>query len=216
MKKLITTVALLTAVTATFAQEPGSPASERRERTISIGPVIGFGHTGLRNVGYDDVFKPNWNAGVTMNVSASENVGFSADVLYSVEGGRWQMANGNEVNLHMYYLRVPLRFVYYFGDLANDFRPKVSIGPSLGFLIEDDLDLEITGDGERETVASNFDQDNNGFDVGGTASLGFNYKLADRVWLNTDAYYYQGFLDVGDMNHYNANFGLRAGVAFGL
>lgn len=216
MNKIITTVAVLLAATATYAQAPESPTSERRERVISIGPVIGFGHTGLRNVGYDDVFKPNWNGGVTMNISSTEHVGFSADVLYSVEGGQWQMSNGNEVNLHMHYLRIPLRFAYYFGDLANDFRPKFTIGPSFGFLIDDDLDLEISGEGERETVASNFDQDNNTFDVGGTATLGFNYKLANRVWLNADAYYYYGFMDVGDLNHYNSNIGLRAGVAFGL
>lgn len=218
MKKIITTVVLLVAAIATtHAQGPGpeSPESQKRAKTISLGPVVGFGHSGLQNVGYTDRFHPSINAGVTMNWSGMENIGFSADLLYSREGGSWDMNNGNDVDLHLTYIRLPLKFAYFFGDVENAFRPKVTIGPSLGFLIDEDLDIE--GDtGSPYGVRSNFNERNNSFDIGGQGSLGFNWRMMERVWLNVDAYYYQGLRDIGDLNNYNANFGLRAGVAFGL
>lgn len=151
-----------------------------------------------------------------MNYSHSEHIGFSIDVLYSMEGGRYQQTNGNEIDLDLQYLRVPIKFAYFFRDFDKDFRPKVTIGPSLGFLIDDKLDYNQSSSSNQSNVLTHFDKGYNGFDLGGTASIGFNERLADRIWLNVDAYYYQGFLDVGTMNHYNANFGLRAGVAFGL
>jgi len=125
------------------------------------------------------------------------------------------MTNGNEIDFSLHYIRVPIKFAYFFGDYANDFRPKFTIGPSIGFFLDDRLD--VSGDGDRSTVASNFDKDDiNNVDFGGQATIGFNYKLAERVWLNVDGYYYQGLSRINDFNQYNANFGLRAGVAFGL
>jgi hypothetical protein len=214
MKKILTmVVAVLAASSTVLAQE--SAASNAREKIISVGPVVGFGHSGVRNVGYDDIFKPSWNAGLTMNYSSWEHIGLSVDLFYSKEGGRYQMNNGNEIDLTLHYVRLPIKLAFFMGDYTNDFRPKFTIGPSVGFLIDDSF--EVSGDGSRAGINSNFDQeDYNNIDFGGQATIGFNYKMAERIWLNVDGYYYQGLSRIDDLSHYNADFGLRAGVAFGL
>src|SRR4051812_2764672 len=114
MKKMLTAVVVMLAASSTLlAQE--SAASNEREKVISIGPVVGFGHSGVRNVGYDDIFKPSWNAGLTMNYSSWEHIGLSIDLFYSQEGGRYQMNNGNEIDLTLSYVRLPIKFAYFFG-----------------------------------------------------------------------------------------------------
>src|SRR5687768_1068318 len=125
MKKILTMAAALFIFSVAFSQEePGN-----NNKTFSIGPAIGFGHTGIRKTSGKDVFKPSWNAGIILNYSTSEHVGFAADVLWSVEGARVQNGD-NEDDLTLQYIRVPLKFVYFFGDFADDFRPKITVGPS--------------------------------------------------------------------------------------
>lgn len=199
MKKIFTiAVAVLTFFTA-FSQE---------EKIFSIGPSVGFGHTGLRKTAGTDIFKPSWSAGVILNYSTSEHIGLAADVLWSVEGGRVEDNEGYEADLTLQYIRVPLKFVYFFGAFENDFRPKITIGPSLGFLLHAESDIENLG---TSTVTSSY----NSFDIGANASIGFNWKLGTNLWLNTDLNYYTAFMAIRD-DLYNSNFGIKVGVAFGL
>jgi len=204
----MTAVALLTLFTATtsFGQ------NEEIRQTFTIGPAVGFGHSRIVNVGYDEYFKPSWNAGVTMNYSKWEHIGISGDILYSAEGGNFKTNQGSEIDVDLTYLRIPLKFAYFFGDVQNNFRPKITVGPSFGFLIDDDLDKETGAANPNLSDSENYKT----LDLGGQASLGFNLKLGERVWLNTDLYYYYGFLEIDDLAHTNNNFGLRVGVAFGL
>lgn len=209
MKRIyILAAALFTSLTASFAQTD-------IERTFTIGPAVGFGHSYMQNVGYDAYFKPSFSGGVTMNYSQWEHIGLSADVLYSLEGGKYRTSQESDIDISLHYLRVPVKFAYFFGDLENRFRPKITIGPSFGFLIDESTDIS----GDERQVNSNLTRDHETLDLGGTGSLGFNYRVGERVWINTDLYYYQGFTEVDNipnLHHYNSNMGLRVGVAFGL
>ncbi len=209
MKKIqLTAAACFIALTAAFAQTD-------IERTFTIGPAVGYGSTWIPNVGYSDLYKSSWNAGVTMNYSQWEHFGLAGDVLYSLEGGRFKTSgDGSDVDISLSYLRIPLKVAYFFGDIGNAFRPKFTIGPSFGFLIDESTDVDGTRPAE-----SNLISDHETVDLGGTASLGFNYRLGERIWLNADAYYYHGFLQTdnsSNLSHYNSNYGLRLGVAFGI
>jgi len=195
-------VALVTFSAAFSQAEPGE-----KNKTFSLGPAIGFGHTGIRNTVGTDIFKPNWSAGVIFNYSSQSHWGFAADVLWSMEGARVQ-SSGDEIDLTLQYIRVPLKVAYYFGDFEDDFRPKITLGPSMGFLIDGDSDSDSYG---TTDVTSFY----NKFDIGVNASLGFNWKLATNMWLNTDLNYYTGFTDIRT-NQYNSHFGLQLGLAFGL
>lgn len=203
MKKILMIVAAVCTFSAAFSQEAPGAAT----KTFSIGPAIGFGHTGLRNTTGTDIFKPSWNAGIIINYSKMEHVGFAADVLWSMEGGRVTI-DGSENDLTLQYIRVPLKFAYFFGDFENNFRPKITVGPSMGFLLHARNDSEDFG---ITTVTQYY----NTFDIGVNASIGFNWKLGNNVWLNTDFNYYTAFMAVRN-NLYNSNFGARVGLAFGL
>lgn len=222
MKKILTTVAVVIAALQVTAQEgrPESAVSQERRNTISIGPAVGFGHSYIQNVGEKASFKPSWNVGITANLSSTEHIGWSLDVLYSQEGGMYnnvpnRIGGNDDVNITLQYLRVPVKFAYFFGDLDNRFRPKFTIGPSMGFLIGNDFKVNGANAQPADDDAR-FNTNYKNFDLGGQASVGFNYKIAEALWFNADAYYYQGFLDINNRNEYNSNFGLRIGLAVGL
>ncbi|MGV3630364.1 MAG: porin family protein [Bacteroidota bacterium] len=204
MKKILIIAAAIFTYTAAFSQEGTGNAT----KTFSIGPSIGFGHTGVRNMPGTDLFKPGWSAGVIVNYSTSEHIGFAGDVLFSSEGARAENNLGEETDLTLQYVRVPLKFAYFFGAFEDDFRPKVTIGPSMGFLLNADRDVEGVG---RTDVTPSYET----FDIGLNASVGFNLKMGEKMWLNTDLNYYTGFMPIY-ADQYNSNLGLKLGLAFGL
>lgn len=203
MKKILTLAAVIFTCSAAFSQENSGDATQ----TFSIGPAVGFGHTGIRNNPGKDVFKPSLNAGLIFNYSTSEHIGFAGDLLYSGEGARSESA-GRETDLTLHYIRVPLKFAYFFGVFEDDFRPKITLGPSMGFLLNAESDVEDVG---KSDVTSSYEK----FDIGLNSSVGFNLKVGDNMWFNTDLNYYTAFIPVrADL--YNSNLGLRFGLAFGL
>src|SRR3990167_6084728 len=146
MKKMLTIATVLLAFSAVFSQE----TPEKPTKVLSVGPSVGFGHTGIRNTDGTDLFKPSWSAGLIINYSTSEHVGFAADVLYSIEGALVENNDGEEIDLTLQYVRVPFKFAYFFGTFEDNLRPKVTVGPSLGFLIDAESDHE-TDDGPTVT-----------------------------------------------------------------
>lgn len=201
MKKILIIAAAAFTFSSAFSQE------NTGTKTFSIGPSVGFGHTGIRNTSGTDLFKPGWSAGLIVNYSNSEHIGFAGDVLFSSEGALTK-SNGRETDLTLQYIRVPLKFAYFFGAFEDDFRPKVTIGPSMGFLLDAESDVEGVG-------ATNVTSSYEAFDIGLNASAGFNWKLGSNMWLNTDVYYYTGLMAIRS-DQYNSNLGLRLGLAFGL
>jgi hypothetical protein len=201
MKKILIIAAAIFTFSSAFSQDGNAT------KTFSIGPSVGFGHTGIRHMPGTDMFKPAWSAGVIVNYSTSEHIGFAGDVMYSIEGARAE-SSGRETDLTLQYIRVPLKFAYFFGAFEDDFRPKLTIGPSMGFMIDAESDVEGIGTSD---VTSSYEM----FDIGVNASAGFNWKLAENMWLNTDLTYYNGFIPIR-ADQYNSNFGLKLGLAFGL
>ncbi len=114
-----------------------------KAQNFSIGPIAGFGHAWLTNYNSVDVrFNPSWNAGLSFIYSTKKNFGFGADAKYSTEGNKINYIgigpNDAPVTvirtLHLNYIRVPLKFIYFFGKHGNVVRPKIYAGPSFGFL----------------------------------------------------------------------------------
>lgn len=180
---------------------------------FSVGPMVGFGHAGLTNVsGVDAIFKPSYAAGLTATYSKMPHWGFGVDVFYSLEGGAFESSN-TELDVTLHYVRVPLKVGYYFRDVNENFRPKITVGPSFGFLVDSKTRVETpSGSVSTGDVNSVYES----WDVGVNAAIGFNLKLADNIWLNTDLGYYYGFIDVSGSDNNNMNLGLKVGVAFGL
>lgn len=207
MKKIIrTTLAALMIGSSALAQD-----------NLSLGGTAGFGHTWLSN-STNAHYQPAGNLGLTLIYSTESNWGFGADLKWSIEGGKTSTTNFTNTT-RLDYLRIPLKAMYFFGERGNAFRPKLTVGPSVGFLIGgNNKATTISGDTKTtvETKASEFAKS---VDIGVAASAGFNYRLVDRTWLNADLNYYHGISDVienPNIEQRNRNIGINVGVTFGI
>jgi outer membrane protein W len=139
----------------------------------------------------------------------------SADLKFSGEGGKNTFdAGGNhqEWKYRAYYIRVPIQAVYFFGDLGDVVRPKISLGPSAGFLVAGDSKAYINDALDSKLKTKDLLE---GFDFGLTGAVGVNFKLGGDKWLNTDISYYHGITDAGIFIELrNRNVMLNIGLLF--
>ena len=172
--------------------------------TFSIGPSVGVGH-GWIAPGSNWQYYPSWSVGIMSIYGPFEWWGIGYEVRYSVEGGKRHYESGDRIT-KLQYIRIPIKGMVFFGDYEDDFRPKLTLGPSMGFLLNKD-------------DADDFGVKAYPFDLGANMSAGFNYRLRPGTWLNFDVNYYQGLLDVRKntgRQEYNGNLGLNLGIAFGI
>lgn len=184
---------------------------------LSLGGTAGFGHTWLSN-STNSRYQPAGNLGLSLTYSTETNWGFGADLKWSIEGGKTSTPNFSSTT-RLDYVRVPVKLMYFFGERGNAFRPKLTVGPSVGFLIGGKNEATtIAGDTKTtvETKASDFAKS---VDLGVAASAGFNYRLVERTWLNVDLNYYHGLTDImeaASIDQKNRNIGINVGVSFGI
>ena len=202
MKKLLLTIVAIKAVFIIYAQS-----------NISIGPSAGFGHAWMSGDD-DDIknkFQPAGNLGVAFMYSDEFHFGLGMDLKYSIEGAKKENKNpGISRTTRLNYIRVPVRGIYFFRDIRSALRPKISLGPSFGFL---------TG-GKEEIGSLEYDAKDRyeSFDLGLVANAGFHYNLVKNTWLQFDINYYYGVLEISETQeaNRNRNIGINLGVAFGF
>ncbi|MCA0238707.1 MAG: PorT family protein [Bacteroidetes bacterium] len=180
----------------------------------SFGPTAGFNYAWLSDLS-NASGRPSFNAGFTYNYSILESAGIGIEARYSEEGVKQDIGNAT-LTTKLNYIRVPLKFQYFFGKLGQDFRPKVFVGPSFGFLVGGKSEIRS---GETTTTINSKDV-YEGFDAGLHAGAGFNYRLAERTWLNFDVAYTHGLIDVAGSKSgsdaQNRLVNVNLGVAFGF
>lgn len=202
MKKVIFSIAFLCACMTVRAQ------------VSSLGPTVGYNHAWISDADNTDA-RPSFNLGLIYNHSIFERAGLSAELRYSQEGSKTNVGGLTVVN-KVNYVRVPLSFVYYFGALEDDFRPKFFVGPSFGFLVGGETKTRV---GET-TVTVDAKDVYEPFDFGLHGGVGFNYRLAESTWLNFNVAYTHGVIDlVSDNNSNNSQnrlVNVNLGVAFGF
>ncbi|GAB2673816.1 hypothetical protein GCM10027036_29040 [Flavihumibacter cheonanensis] len=207
MKKSIRiTLAALTISGSIFAQD-----------NLSLGGTAGFGHTWLSN-STNSRYQPAGNLGLSLTYSTETNWGFGADLKWSIEGGKTSTANFTSTT-RLDYVRVPVKVMYFFGERGNAFRPKLTVGPSVGFLVGGKNEATTIAGDTKTTVETNASDFAKSVDLGVAASAGFNYRLVERTWLNVDLNYYHGLTDVleaASVDQKNRNIGINVGVSFGI
>lgn len=180
------------------------------QENVSIGPVAGLSLANFRG----DVSETNWKPGLTIggfyNYSSRTGFGFTGQLLFTQLGAQTQNKNA-EVNLN--YIQVPLLATFYFGRYGNPVRPKIFLGPSLHFLTSarNQNGDNINGDVNNRVYTP--------FDLGLTFGGGVNFELSPKIWLNLDARYNLGLLDVTratNVSVFNNNFAFMAGLSFPL
>ncbi|MCE7072047.1 porin family protein [Dyadobacter sp. CY327] len=180
------------------------------QENVSIGPIVGVSIANFRG----DVANTDWKPGITVggfyNYSSESGFGFSGQLLFTQMGAQ----NNNKTNeLNLNYIQAPLLATFFFGQYGDKVRPKIFLGPSLNFLV-----------GARDKDGNNLNGDSNNrvyspFDLGLTLGAGINIRLQEKIWLNLDARYGLGLIDVtkdGNTNVKNQNFGINAGLSFPL
>jgi outer membrane protein W len=185
-----------------------------KAQRVSLGPTGGFGHSWITNSTGDGKFNPAWNLGLSFIYSTKSNFGIGADVKYSAEGNK-VVEDGITNTINTNYVRVPLKLIYFFGTEGSAVRPKISAGPTLGFLTGATSAASVQGVKVKTDISDNIKN----FDFGVNAAAGLNFRLAPRTWLNTDVAFYQGLTDITKSNNttqHNGNIGVNVGLLVGL
>lgn len=181
-------------------------------QTVSIGRAFSFGDAFITDKNQDNKFLLSWTGGVSLTYSNREHYGFGTDLLYSQEGGNSQFTrNGTTVKTEtkLSYLRLPIKFIYFFGENGDMIRPKIFAGPTVGFLTA----AEVNDDGAFTAFEK--------WDYGAHIGIGANKVVCDRIWLNTDITYTHGFSDITttELNpnkNLNGNIRMNISLLFGL
>lgn len=210
--KIVYMFAAAMAVSAiSFAQNADNNKTVEKRGTsyISLGPTGGFGHSWTSNM--DNHFKPSAHLGIAMVYSRFEHWGWGTEMTASHEG--YSTAIGSQTFTYdPTYLRMTPKAYYFFGDYGDNIRPKIYLGPSVAFKVAED---RYVG-GPNNSDVRYIDHGSymiNDWDLGIDAGAGVNIKVAPYTWLNLDADYYHGLLDVTRMNGMNnMNRSLRANV----
>jgi hypothetical protein len=210
MKKILLFLSCMTVPYFSFSQNNKlDPPVAAEQSVFSLGPQGGFGHSFIHSSIEGTRFQPSWDAGISAVYSPWVHWGIELDARYSVEGRRIErnVIQGDATTTvisvaQLDYFRIPLKAVYFFRTYEHDFRPKITLGPSIGFLT-----------GQMNSVGAK------SVDFGANASLGFNYRLVRAIWLTADLNYYQGFVDIYDKTsekELNGNVRVDLGLSFGF
>lgn len=187
-------------------------------QNLSLGPTAGFGHTtvSIKESPLHKNFFPAYNMGVKMVYSIVSHWGISVDLKFSGEGGKLSsdmVATDYEQKYRALYIRIPLQGIYFFGKLGDRIRPKIAIGPSLGFLVGGETTESLNGEQSSSFKTKNLFE---GFDLGVAGAIGANFRLPGDKWFNADITYYHGLTNisasVADIK--NRNIGFNIGVTF--
>ena len=165
---------------------------------LSIGPRAGINFASIDAESASGI--TGLTIGLTSTYSINQSSGVSVDLLYSGEG-----YDQGSTEYRLNYFKVPIAYNVFFGTLGESFRPKVYLGVVPGFL----LNAEENGrDVSDEYSSTSLDA------LGG---LGFNYRLANRIWLNTDLRLFLGIDDLSERTSIkNQNIQFSLGVAYGI
>ncbi len=157
----------------------------------------------------------NTNFGVGATYNFTKNYGVGLDVLYSLQGQKYE-TEGLKYNQELEYVKVPVFFSYNTDpDKTVSFYGK--IGPQLGFL----TNAKITGDNGNENLGDNKNKYES-VTIGGMANAGVQFRLSNQFYLQTGLNFDYDFSNAENKNFagYPANrattSNMTTGVQIGL
>jgi len=166
---------------------------------LSIGPRAGVNISSVSNVDNSKSLS-GLALGLTSTYSINQSTGLTLDILFSNQG----FAVGED-EYKINYVQVPLYFDLFFGELGTAFRPKVYAGVAPHFLLKAKYNEEQVS---KEQL--------NSFNFAVSGGLGFNLRMTNRVWLNTDLRAFLGLNDYRDKNFQTENKRAMSTVQFSL
>jgi hypothetical protein len=184
--------------------------SSKAQGNSAFGFKAGINFSGLEGV-EENERKNNFTAGLFLVCNRWGHLGLTTDLVYSGKGAEFETdpygegsdATKNSLTLH--YIEMPVLLTCFFMRPSDAVRPKLMIGPSFAGLI-----------GTQQTGTYRAAYSN--FDLGAVLGAGLNIRCGDDCWLNLDARYTYGLLDINDApgDISNRNLGITAGVGFAI
>jgi Outer membrane protein beta-barrel domain len=200
MKKVLIVLSIVSAI---------SYSKAIAQENVSFGPIVGVNFARLTgNQLYSD-WKTGASAGFFINYSGESRLGINGQLLYTRIGG--ESPNGASKG-HLDYLQIPIMGTYYLNGRGNAFRPKLMLGPYIGFLLKatNESGVSINPEGGNRPYK--------GVDAGAAMGAGFNYAIGRKVWLNADLRYNLGLTQVMNTisDVHNRSWGINVGLSFPL
>jgi opacity protein-like surface antigen len=157
--------------------------------------------------------------GLGAGYNFTPNLGIGLDVLYSMQGSKYE-ANGAEFKQKVDYVKVPLLFTYTSNPSAMvSFFSKV--GPQLSFLTNSKL---TNGDGDK--IIEDMNERYEKVTFGGVANAGAQFRLSQNIFLTTGLRFDYDFTNAEDKNYnlypagreatHNMTAGLEVGLKYKL
>ena len=201
----------------------GAVVGTTNAQNLSMGPVAGFNHTWMTDMGPNRVFNPGATVGGRLTYSFNPHWGVGADLIGSWEGVRtkanYATTGSTSVDADLVFLRLNPRMSYYFGELGDRVRPTLFGGTTFGVLAGGETRTTVATTNEGPTITDKVKSTDsyNTFDAGLFAGLGINYRIGKAIWLNTEAVYNNGLVDLTKSdNTWSASrgVGFNIGVTF--
>lgn len=181
--------------------------SNSKAQTLSVGPLLGANFSTISELP-NAKSRIGMSAGAFANYSIDEHFGLNVKLIFSQLGTK---IDNTTLSNRLNYFQIPVSGVYFLGEAGNSFRPKIFVGPYLGFL------LSAKDNDGNDIVIANGDDYFKKVDIGGQIGAGFNYRIKSRTWLNVDASYASSFTKISDVTNVaykNTALSLNVGVSF--
>lgn len=180
---------------------------------MSFGPRLGANFSRIIGDTPSNSFLPGFAGGLYVMYSDVNHFGISGDVLFSQKGGRYDF-NGNVYNQRLNYIDIPV-VARYFLNLKGKVRPNLFLGGNAAFLLDaKQKDRSVNGASQPDI---NNTRAFSAVEFGLVAGLGFNFKVAQGRWVQTDFRYQQGLTSIQAPGRNNATLAVlfAYGIGFG-
>lgn len=172
-------------------------STETNAQGWAIGNKALVGHSwtvGNRAADEKYKFHPTVMVGRNAVYNINKNVGLGLGTFFSTEGVTFENSTTDiRTQMRMNYIRIPLFANFNFGDARSRIMPRLSIGPSVGFLVGGKM--YAINDKDAFIGVKTVKGMNTKIDAGINASLGFNIRVVDGFWINHDINYYHGLVE---------------------
>lgn len=181
-----------------------------QNKVWSIGPEVGVSFSKYGKDASTNNLKSGAIGGLFITYSIMNTFAVTTKFLYSQKGASF---NSSDTKQTLNYIEIPI-IGRFFLNKEGAFRPNIFVGPSFGFL---NGATNKVGSNDRVNIES-YENIFNGFDLGVTGGMGFNFLISNETYFILDARYTHGLSDItkanGNVN--NTSFGLTAGISFGF
>ena len=159
----------------------------------------------------------NTNFGIGAGYNFNENMGIGVDVLYSLQGQKYEVA-GVDLEQKLEYVKVPLFFSYN-SDASKTTSFYGKIGPQVNFL----TNAKITAMDSKDAFVENKDKYED-VTIGGMANAEVQFRLSPNIFLQTGLHFDYDFsnaenkdyalLPAGRGNTSNMTTGVQIGLKY--